>query len=80
MHTVQIRAGEQVLWMTSAWCHLPAARNIDIASKSLQSLIQAPPLVQGPALIERIARACDESMRSALPRRGLSCLLLHRKA
>jgi serine phosphatase RsbU (regulator of sigma subunit) len=80
MHTVQIPAGEQVLWLTSAWGHVSVARNIDNASKSLQSLIQAPPLVQGPALIERIARACDESMRSALPRGGLSCLLLHRKA
>ena len=79
MHTVQIQAGEQVLWMTSAWGHLPVARNIDSASKGLQSLIQTPPQVHGPALIERIARAWDESMRSALPRRGLSCLLLHRK-
>ena len=80
MHTVQIQAGEQVLWMTSAWGHVPVARNIDSASKGLQSLIQTPPQVHGPALIERIAWACDESMRSALPRRGLSCLLLHRKA
>ena len=80
MHTVQIQAGEQVLWMTSAWGHVSVERNIVSASQSLQSLIQAPPVVHGPALIARIARACDESMLSALPRGALTCLLLHRKA
>jgi serine phosphatase RsbU (regulator of sigma subunit) len=80
IHTVQIQAGEQVLWMTSAWGHVSVAKNFDNASQILQSLIQASPMVHGPALIERIARAHDESLRSALPLGALTCLVLHRKA
>jgi sigma-B regulation protein RsbU (phosphoserine phosphatase) len=80
LHTLTLEPGDQVLWFTDGVTESINPDQTEFGLDRLIDVLQARPLAQGPALIERIMRALSDFVQGAEPFDDFTCLVLHRKA
>jgi sigma-B regulation protein RsbU (phosphoserine phosphatase) len=80
LHSLQLQPGDQVLWFTDGVTESIDPGKNEFGLDRLIAVLQAHPLAQGQALIERIVAALAEFVQGAEPFDDITCLVLHRKA